>query len=403
MSDESCAEPRQALQDLRILDLSRWVAGEYATKMFADFGANVVKIEKPGTGSLTRAWGPFPGDVPDPERSALFLHLNTNKKSLALDLETDSDREVLLSLVDTADAVVESFRPGHLERLGLGPDVLQARNPRLVITRISAFGQSGPYRDREATGLVLQAAGGPMNATGGADRAPLRKPGLLEHYTIGRTAGEATMAGLFSARRTGRGSVIDVSGQEVLLAGADRRASYLVSAAYSGMNAPRGVRSPHRHGVTFTGPFRANDGFVMLYVTNQAFWNRLVDIVGEDDREFHSRYHGRETIVGTDREEFMDYVTEWFAVRPKVAIMERCEAARIPVTAYLDVSELLRHEHFRSRGAFIRGSHPVAGTLDYTGAPWRMANGFRLRHTAPTLDQHGPEIRESLTTAGGSE
>ncbi|NMM83009.1 hypothetical protein B2J88_01260 [Rhodococcus sp. SRB_17] len=403
MSDESRAEPRQALQDLRILDLSRWVAGEYATKMFADFGADVVKIEKPGTGSLTRSWGPFPGDVPDPERSALFLHLNTNKKSLALDLESDSDREVLLRLIDTADAVVESFRPGHLEKLGLGPDVLQARNPRLVITRISAFGQSGPYRDREATGLVLQAAGGPMNATGGADRAPLRKPGLLEHYTIGRTAGEATMAGLFSARRTGGGSVIDVSGQEVLLAGADRRASYLVSAAYSGMNAPRGVRSPHRHGVTFTGPFRANDGFVMLYVTNQAFWNRLVDIVGEDDREFHSRYHGRETIVGTDREEFMDYVTEWFAVRPKVAIMERCEAARIPVTAYLDVSELLRHEHFRSRGAFVRGSHPVAGTLDYTGAPWRMANGFRLRHTAPTLDQHGPEIRESFTTAGGSE
>ncbi|OYD68038.1 CaiB/BaiF CoA transferase family protein [Rhodococcus sp. OK302] len=403
MSDESRAEPRQALQDLRILDLSRWVAGEYATKMFADFGADVVKIEKPGTGSLTRSWGPFPGDVPDPERSALFLHLNTNKKSLVLDLESDSDREVLLRLIDTADAVVESFRPGHLEKLGLGPDVLQARNPRLVITRISAFGQSGPYRDREATGLVLQAAGGPMNATGGADRAPLRKPGLLEHYTIGRTAGEATMAGLFSARRTGGGSVIDVSGQEVLLAGADRRASYLVSAAYSGMNAPRGVRSPHRHGVTFTGPFRANDGFVMLYVTNQAFWNRLVDIVSEDDREFHSRYHGRETIVGTDREEFMDYVTEWFAVRPKVAIMERCEAARIPVTAYLDVSELLRHEHFRSRGAFVRGSHPVAGTLDYTGAPWRMANGFRLRHTAPTLDQHGPEIRESFTTAGGSE
>lgn len=403
MSDKPHAEPRQALQDLRIVDLSRWVAGEYATKMFADFGADVVKIEKAATGSLTRSWGPFPDDVPDRERSALFLHLNTNKRSLVLDLKSESDREVLLDLLDTADALVESFRPGHLEKLGLGPDVLHARNPRLVITRISAFGQTGPYRDREATGLVLQAAGGPMSATGAADRAPLRKPGLLEHYTIGRTAGEATMAGVFSARRTGAGSVIDVSGQEVLLSGADRRASYLVSAAYSGMNAPRGVRSPHRHGVTFTGPFRASDGFVMLYVTNQAFWNRLVDIVGEHDLEFHSRYHGRETIVGTDRAEFMDYVTEWFALRPKVAIMEQCEAARIPVTAYLNVSELLKHEHFRSRDAFVSASHPVAGTLDYTGAPWRMANGYRLRHTAPTLDQHGAAIRESLTAVGGSE
>ncbi|MDV6269972.1 CoA transferase [Rhodococcus sp. ACPA4] len=400
MPSEAKPGPRQALQDLRIVDLSRWVAGEYATKMFADFGADVVKVEKPETGSLTRAWGPFPGDVPNVERSALFLHLNTNKKSLVLDLTSDSDREVLLNLVDTADAVVESFRPGQLEKLGLGPEVLHARNPSLVITRISAFGQTGPYRDREASGLVLQAAGGPMNATGAADRAPLRKPGLLEHYTIGRTAGEATMAGIFSAKRTGEGSVIDVSGQEVLLAGADRRASYLVSAAYSGMNAPRGVRSPHRHGATFTGPFRAKDGFVMLYVTNQAFWNRLVDIVGEHDDAFHTRYHGRETIMGRDRDEFMEYVTEWFAQRPKVAIMEQCEAARIPVTAYLDVSELLSHDHFRSRGAFVSGTHPVAGTLEYTGAPWRMANGYQLRHTAPTLDQHGPQIRESLTQTG---
>src|SRR5690606_19193980 len=166
----------QALSGLRVLDLSRWVAGEYATKLFADFGADVVKVEKPGEGSLTRAWGPFPGDVPDPERSALFLHLNTNKRSVALDLRADADREVLLGLVARADALVEAFRPGHLERLGLGPDVLRDLNPRLVITRISAFGQTGPWRDREASGLVLQAAGGPMHATGQADRAPLRKP-----------------------------------------------------------------------------------------------------------------------------------------------------------------------------------------------------------------------------------
>ena len=296
---------RQALQGIRVIDLSRWVAGEYATKLFADFGADVLKVEKPGEGSLTRRWGPFPDDRVDLERSALFLHLNTNKRSIALDLTQAADREVLLALVETADALVESFRPGHLERWGLGPDVLRARNPRLVLTRISAFGQDGPYRDREASGLILQAAGGPMNATGAADRAPLRKPGLLEHYTVGRTAAEATMAGLFSARRGTAGSVIDVSGQEVLLSGADRRASYLVSAAYSGMVAPRGVRSPHRHGATFTGPFRAKDGFVMLYVTNQVFWNRLVDLVGEFDAEFHRRYHGRQTIMGEERDAFM--------------------------------------------------------------------------------------------------
>lgn len=386
------AEP-QALSDLKVIDLSRWVAGEYATKLFADFGAEVVKIERPGEGSLTRRWGPFPNDVPDPEASALFLHLNTNKRSVALDLKDPADVEFLLTLVETADAVVESFRPGHLESLGLGPDVLRARNPRLVVTRISAFGQDGPNRDREATGIVLQAAGGPMNSTGAADRAPLRKPGLLEHYTIGRSAGEATMAGLFHARRTGKGSVIDVSGQEVLLAGADRRASYLLSASYSGMVAPRGVRSPHRSGATFTGPFRTSDGFVMIYVTNQAFWNRMVDLAGASDPEFRERFHGRQTVDGQDREDFMAYIEKWCLAHTKIDLMERCEAARIPVTAYLQVSELLAHSHFRDRGAFVEASHPVAGTLEYTGAPWRMRNGHQLRSAAPLLDQHGPEIR----------
>lgn len=384
------------LSSVRVVDLSRWVAGEYATKLFADFGADVVKVERPGEGSLTRAWGPFPGDVPDPERSALFLHLNTNKRSVALDLRDDADRAVLLGLVRRAHAVVESFRPGHLEELGLGPDVLRALNPRLVVTRVSAFGQTGPYRDREASGLVLQAAGGPMSATGQADRAPLRKPGLLEHYTVGRSAGQATMAAVLRARRTGAGATLDVSGQEVLLAGADRRASYLLSAAYSGMTAPRGARSPHRHGATFTGPFRAADGFVMVYVTNLSFWNRLVHLVGADDPAFRERYFDRQTVMGEDRSDFLEYVAAWFASRPKVEAMELAEAARIPVTAFLSISEVLAHPHFRGRGVFVETDHPVAGPLEYVGAPWRMDRGFALRTPAPLLDQHGAEVRAEL-------
>ncbi|MEU3270216.1 CoA transferase [Saccharomonospora sp. NPDC006951] len=381
----------QVLSGIRVLDLSRWVAGEFASKLFADFGADVVKIERPGEGSLTRKWGPFPGDRPDPERSALFLHLNTNKRSLAMDLRTE--HALLARLVRSAHAVVESFRPGGLERLGLGPEVLRGWNPALVVTRISAFGQTGPDRDREASGLILQATGGPMNATGQAGEAPLRKPGLLEHYTVGRMAGEATMAAVLRARRSGLGATIDVSGQEVLLAGADRRASYLLSAAYSGMVAPRGARSPHRHGATFTGPFRTRDGFVMVYVTNQAFWNRFVDLVGAGDPGFRDRYRDRQTVRGADREDFLDYVARWFAARDKVPAMEAAEAARIPVTAYLSVSEVLAHPHFRERGAFVSGEHPRAGTLDYPGPPWRMERGYALRSTAPLLDQHGAGIR----------
>ena len=157
-----------------MLDLSRRESGEFCTKHFGDFGADVIKVEKPGEGSLTRRLGPFPDDVPDREKSALFLHLNINKRSISLDFSSATGRELLLRIAAKADLIVESFRPGTLERHDLGPEVLHTLNPRVVITRISAFGQTGRYRDYEATGLVLQAMGGPMNATGAADRPPHR-------------------------------------------------------------------------------------------------------------------------------------------------------------------------------------------------------------------------------------
>ncbi|MDQ1749774.1 MAG: hypothetical protein QOE71_830 [Pseudonocardiales bacterium] len=389
------AETNQVFSGVRVLDLSRWVAGEFATKLLADFGAEVIKVEKPRTGSLTRQWGPFPRDVQDLECSALFLHLNTNKRSIALDLTGAEDRELLLRLVAGSDALVESFRPGQLERLGLGPDVLHAVNPRLVVTRISAFGQDGPYRDREATGLVLQAMGGPMHSTGDAHRAPQRKPGNLENYSIGRAAAEATLAGLIYTRRAGTGSIIDVSGQEVLLSGGDRRASYLLAASYAGTDAPRGIRSAHRGQSKFTGPFKTKDGYVVIYITNQAFWDRFVDLISSPDSDFHQKYFGKQIML-EDWQEFRKYVADWFAQRPKLQVMEDGEAARIPVTAFLEMHELLAHPHFRERGVFVAADHPVAGTLEYIGAPWRMANGYRLRHTAPLLDQHSSQIRAEL-------
>jgi crotonobetainyl-CoA:carnitine CoA-transferase CaiB-like acyl-CoA transferase len=389
---------RQALGGLRVIDLSRWVAGEFCTKFFADFGADVVKVERPGEGSLTRTRGPFHRDVQHSEGSALFLHLNTNKRSLTLDLASESGRQIHLDLVRTADLVVESFRPGTLERLGLGPDELHAANPRTVLTRISAFGQTGPYRDREATGLTLQAAGGPMNATGSADRPPHRKPGLLEHYTIGRMAAEASMAGLMARLRSGRGAVVDVAGMEVLLAGADRRASYLLTAAYSGVDAPRGVRSAHRGAATFTGAYRCADGFVMVYVTNQQFWNRFVDMVADGDEEFRARFHDRYRQRGGDGwAEFAQQVEDWFAARPKLSIMEIGQRMRIPVTAFLTVRELLAVEHFRSRGCFVPADHPHAGRLEYLGPPWRMERGWQLRSTAPLL---GADTEDVLAEVG---
>jgi crotonobetainyl-CoA:carnitine CoA-transferase CaiB-like acyl-CoA transferase len=191
-------------------------------------------------------------------------------------------------------------------------------------------------------------------------------------------AGEASLAGLTVGRRTGTGSVIDVSGMETLLAGADRRASFLMAAAYSGVNAPREVG--------FSGAYRCRDGYVMLFVTNPEFWDRLVNLIAGDDDDFRQRYRGRFAMQETEEWEiFLRQLNGWFAARPKVQIMEEGEAHRIPLTAFFDVPEVHAHPHFRDRGCFVAADHPVAGRLEYVGAPWRMEGGWRLRSTAPLL------------------
>jgi formyl-CoA transferase/CoA:oxalate CoA-transferase len=164
------------------------------------------------------------------------------------------------------------------------------------------------------------------------------------------------------------------------------------------MNAPRGVRSAHRGAATFTGPFLASDGYVMIYVTNQEFWNRLIRLIGAGNQAFLDKFLDR-IHLGDDWDEFIAYLRAWFAARPKIELMTQCEAARIPLTAYLGMDELAANEHFRGRGCFVAADHPVAGRLEYVGPPWRMRGGYRLRHAAPLLDEHGAEIRAELGSA----
>jgi crotonobetainyl-CoA:carnitine CoA-transferase CaiB-like acyl-CoA transferase len=382
---------KSAFADVRIIDLSGSIWCEFATKMFADLGADVIKVEPPGVGSATRYWRPVAGCIPDPERNPLFLHLNTNKRSVCIDFENERDRALLLDLVRGSDALVESFAPGYLESIGLDLATLRVANPNLVITRISPFGQNGPYRDWLATDFTLQAMGGPMHATGGPGKPPLRKPGNLPQYSVGRAAGEATLAGLIAARRFGTPSVLDVAAFEVLLSSADRRASYILTASYSGVDAPRGVRSAHRGLSKFTGPYQAKDGYIMVHVANQTFWDRLMALISEDEPEF-SAY--RDSSIPPEQWESLgDSIKQWIATQPKIELMERAEAARIPLTAIMNIDEVLSHQHFRERGVFVPLTRPDLGRLEYVGYPWRMENGFSLTRPAPLLDADRTAVR----------
>ncbi len=191
--------PEGALADITVLDLTHHIAGPYCTKLLATYGAEVIKIERPGTGDPARQAGPFPGDVPHPEKSGLFLHLNTNKQSVTINLQHARGQALIRELVKQVDVVVENFAPRVLPALGLSYADLEPLNPRLVLTSISNFGQTGPYRDWRAQDIVIYAMGGAMNITGLPDREPLRLALNLMAYQGGNVAATATMTGVLGA------------------------------------------------------------------------------------------------------------------------------------------------------------------------------------------------------------
>src|SRR6266511_1804140 len=237
--DDANRDVGQPLAGVTVIDLSEWVAGPHCSKLLADFGARVVKIEQPG-GDPARRMGPFPADDPDPERSGTFLHLNTNKESIVINVMRPEGAALVGELALGADVVIESFRPGTLASVGLAPADLIRRTPSQVVTSITPFGQSGPYRDWEMTEIVAFAMGG-MSASGVAGREPVKLAGNVVLMQSGATACTATLGALFHAQETGVGQHVDVASFETQNGSLDRRRYYLLSYAYSGTVAERAV------------------------------------------------------------------------------------------------------------------------------------------------------------------
>ena len=228
-----------ALSHIRVVDFTTHVAGPYCTKLLADYGADIIKVELPGVGDSGRRMGPFPNDIPHPEKSGLFLHLNTNKRSITLDLKSSAGRKIASALANTADLVVENFRPGVMDRLGLDLKTLQASNPRLVMTSISNFGQTGPYRDYKSSDLLVYGMGGEMNSTGLAHREPIKLGANIVLYQAGSVAAVGSAGALFLTQNDGPGQLVDVSIMETQVGSIDRRMSALIAYQYTGENSSR--------------------------------------------------------------------------------------------------------------------------------------------------------------------
>jgi crotonobetainyl-CoA:carnitine CoA-transferase CaiB-like acyl-CoA transferase len=379
--------PDGALADITVLDLTHHVAGPYCTKLLAAYGAEVIKIEPPGGGDAARQAGPFPSDTPHLEQSGLFLHLNTNKQSVTLNLKHRRGQELVRELVKQVDVVVENFSPRVLPALGLSYADLEPFNPRLVMTSITNFGQTGPYRDWKAQDIVIYAMGGAMNITGLPEREPLRLAMNLMAYQGGNVAATATMTGVLGVRRLGSGQYIDVSLFEVHAGSIDRRTTSLVGYQYTGEAGYR--EEPIGIGIFPAGVIPCQDGYIQTLVFPYV-WERLLAAMEMPELHEDTRFADPLKRMTQDRRpEFMAIFQDWLNRNSRYEAMAKAQAQRVPLTAVNPPSAVLHDAHFQARGSFVAVEHPVAGTLPYTREPFRMqASPAEPVRRAPLLGEH---------------
>ena len=377
---------QQALDGISVLDLGEYVSGPYCAKMLAAFGAEVIKVEKPGKGDVARRMGPFPGDEPHPERSGAFLYLNTGKKSITLNLESATGLQIFKELVGTTDVLVENFQPGVMASLGLDYTTLESINPRLIMTSITGFGQSGPYRDYKMSSIVGYAMSGHQYINGEPDREPLQGPGPQPEYQGGLHGFFGTLAALYSREDTGQGQQVDVSIMECLTG---FHQFTIIRYTYGGeIKSRTGNRYESSYPITI---YPCKDGHVALSASSPQQQELLYALVGMPELGEDPRF-----ISPLDRianaEAYDALVMPWFQERTKEEIFHTCSQWRVPCAPVTHPGELLSDPHFREREFFVEVDHPEAGKLPYPGAPFRMSETPWQTGRAPLLGEHNEEI-----------
>ena len=374
-----------ALEGIRVLDTSHGIAGSYCTRLLGGFGAEVIKIERPGEGDCARKVGPFPDDIPHPERSALFLNLNMNKKGITLNLETVAGRKILRQLAEKACILVESFKPGQMKEWGLDFDSLEDTNPRLVMVSITPFGQTGPYRDFKWSSAVLDALGGHTYIQGDPGREPLRYPEGTAEYSAGMFAAVAIMGALFCSADDGDGQHIDVSTMDCL-AGLD----YYRTARWTHL----GVVQERRGGRYSIWPgkvYPCRDGYVGLAgvgPTGTLFPMHSVMGIPELLDPKYQTASQREELV----EELDAIIQPWLMEHDRYEVFNALQQARVQAGVCNSAEDLLKDPGFEGRGFWEEIDHPEVGRLIYPGAPLLMSESAWQASRAPLLGEHNLEI-----------
>ena len=366
------------LEGVRVLDLTHYMAGPYCTKLLATLGADVIKIERPDGGDPMRRFGPLVSSLNPTQKSggegqddpgAWFLYLNTSKKSAAVDLKSEEGREIVRGLAASADILVENFAPGTMDKLGLGYAELQKINPALVMTSISNYGQTGPYRDWKATEINLYAAGGLMNITGEPDMPPLKEGAPLAQLGAGQTAFVATMGALMYAEDTGEGQQIDVSIAEYAT---NILENALMQYSYSGLEFTRvGNRG---YGRAAWGIYPCQDGFVGIIAGPDTRWPAVAEIMEREelaDPRFESR-NGR--MINADEVDAL--MLPWLLDHDKVEIFKAGQDSGLGFAYVATMQDILDMEQLNARDYFLRIEGPDGVELKYPGPPVKLGSSF---------------------------
>ena len=380
--------PNRVLEGVRVLDLTRVVAGPFATAILADLGADIIKIERPRIGDDYRH-----GPSPVGETSLSFQNNNRGKRSVTLDLRMDEGRELLLRLVEGADALVENFRSGWMESHGLGSEVIQERNSRCVVASISGFGATGPRAGQASYDIIAQATGGFMSLTGFPDGPPLRGGGALGDFLGGLYLAVGLVSALLDRERSGRARVLDLSNQDAVFAATDSAAT--IFATLGARSERRGNHHPY---AAPYGSFPAADGWIVVATASNRLFRRLCGAIGRPELSEDERFRNHRGRAA-HRAEINELVGDWISSRTCAEVLALLgpEGADVPCARVTSPEELIDDPQLLARDMIERHPHPSLGEVLFHGNPLRFSDALpRARPLAPRLGEHNVEVYGEL-------
>jgi len=389
----------QALEDIRVLDFTLMLAGPYASMMLGDYGAEIIKIERPGKGDPTRKIGPFADRDPEHQAGGFFLSISRNKKSLTVDLKHPDGVRIIKELTRTADAVIENFRPGVMERLGLGYDTLSEINPKIVYTSISGFGHTGPYRNRPSFDIIAQAMGGVMAMTGPKGGPPCKVgPGIGDIWAA-TIAAYATMVALHTAQKRGQGQHVDCAMYDTML--------YMIERAVMMYSMAGIVSGRHGNAHPLYAPYDCyqtkDHKYVVIAGHWEKQWENLCQAMGRSDLLEDPRL---ETMGGRAKhaDDLRSAITKWTMSMPRDEIVDLLIQWDVPAAPINTVDDIFTCPQVSKREMLVETKHPIAGLLKIVGVPAKLSRTpGRIMSAAPLLGEHTTDILKTLLGYGDEQ